>query len=215
MYKVSIMSVNVSRRTVLRTESLEKAKRWFYDLISNDNPYLAPGDAIVQIFDTKKKAKDGGIIFSHEFKLKKYRIYFSTEDGRGSSILVKAYHKADAAYHAQRTTEVNGVLIKEMLSIEEERGASPKDLWSEGCIVGGVKITPSMLQTINRLIMIDNGKNIVNACNYPEIPDNLTDDQYYNISEELEEILNSDSGDAEYQAIKNVLDNYECSATKL
>ena len=83
-----------------------------------------------------------------------------------------------------------------------------ENIWKDGIVVtdgkgNSVHIDPQALDKVLLKIKADNGKNIVAVYTERE----FSEEQYIKVYEKLEDILECDSGDAEYRACKDILGN--------
>lgn len=83
-----------------------------------------------------------------------------------------------------------------------------ENIWKDGTTVKNyngemIHLDPQALSEALQKIKADNGKNIVAV--YTERK--FTEEQYIRVYEKLENILECDSGDAEYRACKEALGN--------
>lgn len=81
-----------------------------------------------------------------------------------------------------------------------------EDIWTNGMDIKDdqgnlIHLSPENLTEVSEAIKIDNGKNIVAVYT----SSTFTDEQYLAISEELDNILSCESGDAEYRACIKIL----------
>lgn len=120
-------------------------------------------------------------------------------------------------FQKENKVEFNGVLHVEYAGIDKEMGTKLLDIWQYGLVIvrdvndedaakENTYISPRDLVMILKAMKASDGYNICQCSELSKETKEFDARAYESVKDELDNILDCDSGDAEYRAIKTVLD---------
>ena len=94
---------------------------------------------------------------------------------------------------------------------DPEQGDERENIWKDGLVIENadgynIYLYPDMLRIINKAMKVADGRSICDVSSRYEETKDFTDDEYADVKDNLESILDCDSGDAESEAIQLVLE---------